>query len=280
MSSSSALPNGRWHTVPSPEPVCGYRLHETAPLHQLFLKRMYTGRDLKIITTAENAATGTGKTTLAFWLAMQWHSMFAPDPWTAREHAMLDVRPYLDKYRTAPSGTVLIMDEAEQLDARRSNTHENVDFSHYWMMMRVRQVVSILTLPSTSALDSRLEELADVWIEVTRRGLAVVHDLRTNSYSKKQHTPKIHYIEWPDVSEHPQMKALDEMKQEKINRALKDLDEAEEQQDPEEAKKDAYRDVAQRMRDKGATLREIEDKIPFSRNWVSEHTTPRDDNDE
>lgn len=265
------LPSKRERLTPT-MPTCGRRINPSMPLHQLFADRFHSGRDLKVIITAKNSSTGTGKTTLAFWLADQWQQLFADDPWCADDHATLDVYDYLEKYRNLSPGSVLILDEAEELDSRRSMAGKNVNFSHYWMKMRVRQVTTILTLPSTTALDSRLEELADVWIEVQRRGKAMVHDIRVNSYSKNVQTWQMHHVEWPDVSEHPEMEALDELKQENIDYGIEKEKEENEVPSPEEVQRQSWAEVAQNMRDDGKTLREIAKFIPRSRQWVSENT--------
>jgi hypothetical protein len=210
--------------VHQPAPINGWSIDPSMPLHQLFVRRMERGRDLKVIITSKDSQTGTGKTTLAFWLARQWHSMYGDGEWQAEKHATLDVDGFLDAYRELAPGSVLLMDEAEQLDARRAMSGDNVDFSHYWMMMRFNQITSMLTLPTTSALDKRLKELADIWIEVQRRGLATVHKISVGSYENgKVRTPKIQQLEWPNVADHPEMEALDEMKQAKIDRQLDSL---------------------------------------------------------
>lgn len=258
--------------IPPPSPTMGYSLDVRSPLHQLFSRRMAKNRDLKIIITSKNSQTGTGKTTLAFYLADQWHSIHTGENWSADEHATLDVSTYLQQYRKLDPGSVLIMDEAEQLDARRSMKQENVDFSHYWMMMRVRQVVSILTLPGVSALDSRLQELADVWIEVTRRGHAHVHFLSMNSYNQTLYTPKVASVEWPNVANHPEMQRLDEMKQAKIDRSLRQLKEEEETKDPEEAQRETKIEIAQQARENGLSCNDAAKMVGMSKGWVVENT--------
>jgi hypothetical protein len=251
-----------------PVPCMGHTIDLDTPLHKMFLRRLSKGRDMKVIITARNAATGTGKTTLAFWLAHQWQSIWRRDEWQADDQATLDPSEFLSMYQEHEPGTCLIMDEAEGLDARRSMAQENVDFSHHWMKMRVRQVVSILTLPSATALDSRLQELADVWIEVENRGTATVHSLATNSYSQNLMTKKQHTISWPDVSEHPQMQRLDELKQQHIDESA----EEEETIDPEEAKIQEKKNTAQRLRDSGMSAREVGDLVDRSHTWVLDNT--------
>jgi hypothetical protein len=94
----------------------------------------------------------------------------------------------------------------------------NVDFSHRWMLMRLKQVITILTLPSPAALDSRLEELADVWINVTRRGQGIVHGIGVQSYGGRDSFVKqAHKIEFPNVSEHPELEKLSAMKEDKMD---------------------------------------------------------------
>ena len=176
--------------------------------------------------------------------------------------------------RNSEPGSVLILDDAEELDARRSMQSENVKFSQRWMLMRVLQQIHILTLPSPGALDSRLEELADVWLNIERRGKAVVHDIRTLSYgSRKVITEKVHNLEFPDVSEHEELKKLDKMKRDKIDKRMKDQKEEEETPDPEEVERETKVDIAQKLRDSGMTVRETADKIGMSKTWVSNNTT-------
>lgn len=255
-----------------PRKTCGYRIDPSMPLHQLFIDRYHKGRDLKVIITSNDSETGTGKTTLAFWLADQWQQMFANEPWQAEKHATLDVYDYLDKYRNLSPGSVLLLDEAEELDARRSMAGKNVDFSHYWMKMRVRQVTTLLTLPGKSALDSRLMELADVWIEVQRRGKALAHDIRVNSYNGKVQTWQVQNVQWPNVADHVEMEKLDEMKQIDIDQEIQRDEEEQSTPDPKDVERQQKIEVAQRARDNGMTCVETSEIVDMSKGWVVENT--------
>lgn len=260
--------------------TCGYSIDPSVPLHKLFIRRMRKGRDLKVIITAKNSQTGTGKTTLAFWLAHQWQQLFSRAAWQAEKHATLYAEEFLEMYRDANPGTVLVMDEAEALDARRSMASKNVDFSHHWMKLRVRQVASILTLPGANALDKRLQELADVWVEVKSRGKAIVHHISINSYqgSNGLRTKKIHNIEWPDVSGHPQMQALNELKQKHIDNGLDEFESEDgESIDPEKARREQLLETAQNMRDNGIKGTRIADVVDKSEAWVYKYTEASDD---
>lgn len=263
---------GRRERFTPDHPTGGFKIDPSTPLHQLFIERHQKGRDLKVLVTSRDSETGTGKTTLAFWLADQWQQLFADEPWEAERHATLEVFDYLDKYRSLPEGSILLLDEAEALDARRATSKENVKFSEYWMKMRVRQVSTILTLPTATALDKRMKELADVWIEVQRRGLAMVHDLRVNSYTNTVQTWKAHELSWPNVADHPEMQRLEEMKKEAINRSIDQEQQEQETPDPKEIKREQKIRIAQNMRDRGDTLASIAEALDMSDAWASNNT--------
>lgn len=273
-------PGLRWAFNRRPRAVGEWRLDPTSWLHQQFLDRMEKGRDLKVIITATDAQTGVGKSTLAFSLAASWHPIYTGEEWTAEDGATYDVGEFLEKYTDLPGGSVLLMEEAEQLDARRSMAGDNVNFSHYWMAMRVRQVVSILTLPSTTALDKRLWELADIWINVKRRGMGEVHECRINDYQQKLWNEPVEQIEWPDTSEQPEMQKLDQLKDDKIERGLSEIDsEEEETVDPKDAKRETKIEIAQELRsDESLDLsgKEIGEIVGHSHTWVYNHTQPAD----
>lgn len=196
-----------------------YRIDTSTPLHHLAVERMAEGRDLKIIITAEDSQTGVGKTTLAGWLSINWTWMFSGRKWTTEELATLSPDEYFFMTRGLPEGSVILVDDAEELDARRSMQNMNVKFSWWWMLMRLKQIFTILTLPSPASIDSRLEELADVWINVTRRGQGLCHDIGVNSYGNRNiTTEKVHTIEFPNIAEHTEMQKLTEMKREKMDK--------------------------------------------------------------
>jgi len=112
------------------------------------------------------------------------------------------------------------MDEAEQLDARRSMSHKNLDFAEKWMMMRFKQVDSILTLPTASALDKRLIELSDARINVTQRGLANVYKVIVDDHSTEVKQKLMHRIKWPNLEGTEVMRDVDQLKDNKVHGEL------------------------------------------------------------
>lgn len=194
------------------------KLNPQSKLHQMRERRHRNGRDLKVVITQRNSETGGGKTTLAVWLALNWDR----HGWDGQEKGTVSVNEFLDVYPDLPKHSVLIMDEAEELDARRSMKSENVEFSKHWMTMRTRQIDSILTLPTSSALDKRLLELADIRINVVSRGVANVYRVKVDDHHPQDGPQQwfMHEIEWPDLSEHPEYLKLDDQKQQMIDDEL------------------------------------------------------------
>jgi hypothetical protein len=271
---------------PSGTPVIqGYRIDPELPLHQLAVKRINRGRDLKIIITAKDSQTGVGKTTLAGWLALSWNKHFTGTDWFVDPDeygeglGTLNPREYFSIIRKVgrngehDPGTCVIVDDAEELDARRSMQNLNVDFSQRWMLMRLKQAITVITLPSPKAIDSRLEELADIWINIERRGRGVVHDIRVNSYgSRNVLTEQKHKITFPNVADHPELETLRDMKEAKMQEWDDKEQEEQEDVDPEEVQKETMAEMAQEMRNNGYTAPEIAENIPYTKDWVYKHT--------
>lgn len=262
--------------------IMGYRMDPQLPLHQLAAHRIKNGRDLKIIITAEDSETGVGKTTCAGWLALTWTKAFAGHDWFCNPddptQGMGTLNPieYFKIIRKVGTewnpGTTIIVDDAEELDARRSMQDLNLKFSQRWMLMRLKQAITIITLPSPNALDSRLEELADVWINIEIRGRGMVHDIRVNSYgNRKVMTAKSHKLEFPNVGDHEELDKLRDMKEQKMD-AWDTKEKEEEKPDPEEVQREVKIEHAQKLREQGLTGEEIGDVVDMSDAWVYNNT--------
>ncbi|MDR9380904.1 MAG: hypothetical protein RI560_04435 [Natronomonas sp.] len=264
-----------------------HQINLDVELHRAALDRMRKGRDLKIIITAKNSQTGVGKTTLAGWLALSWTRWLGGIPWYCNpdkpEDGMATLNPgeYFKIVKKVgnefPAGTVVLVDDAEELDARRSMQSLNVEFSQRWMLMRLKQAITIITLPSPSSIDSRLEELADYWINIERRGRALVHNIEVQDYGARNVlTRQSHWVTYPDVSDHPEMQKLTEMKQDKMD----DWDtQTEDGPTPAEVEKETKREHAQRLRDMGVPIEaqdpetpDIVSTIDMSQSWISKNT--------
>ena len=243
------------------------RLNPDCKLSKLRRHRHREGRDLKVVITQRNSGTGGGKTTLAGWLCLNWDQS-----WSAEQRATLDPDEFIGKYPELPAHSCLLLDEAEELDARRSMAEQNVEFAKNWMMMRTRQIDSILTLPTASALDKRIKELADVRINVIERGLANVYKIRIDDHNTSQVRERfLHELQWPDISERDELLTLEAMKNERIDGKVEDA-KSDESQDPEEVERQTKIDIAQHQRNQGKTISSIANNVDMSQGWVSNNT--------
>jgi hypothetical protein len=138
---------------------------------------------------------------------------------------------------------------------------ENIEFSKNWMMMRTRQIDSILTLPTAGALDKRLLELADIRINVTARGQANVYRVKVDDHDREATEWFLEEISWPDLSNHPEYQALDEQKQDMIDRAVEDVTDGSDEPSKGDLKR-AIRAEARQRRQQGESLSDIKSNIP------------------
>ena len=203
----------------------------------MYRSRRADQRDLKIIITSRDSQTGTGKTTLALWLALHF------DSWGFdASKVTLHPQEFVQLYTDNRPGSVIIMDEAEQLDSRRSMSQKNVDFWNLWQTMRYRQITSILTLPTRSALDKRGLELADVWIQVTNRGFARVHKVGVGDYDGRTNPMLLETLSFPDISYLPVKDAVDDKKVQLVEEGEEFVEAEGEVIDPDKIRQEARND--------------------------------------
>jgi hypothetical protein len=241
-------------------------------------ERKRANRDLKITITA-NAETGVGKSSLGIFLAYALDTSRAG--FDVEDQATLDTSAYRDAYDELPMGSSLLLDEAEQLDARRAMSEENVDTAFTWQTRRIREITTILTLPTWGDLEKRMREMTDVRIEILRRGAALVHMRDRDRY--EQHgtfwRPE-HVITWPDMAGTRAYDRLDEKKQEFLGgadgRQLLDEEEA------QERIKDATKELRQEKKqlqakalyydpDRDMTQEEVAEELGVSQKTVSNY---------
>jgi hypothetical protein len=185
----------------------------SAHLHQLHEQRHKSEGDVKVVITQRDSDTGGGKSTLAVWLALCWDQ----HGWDGAEKGTTDPQRLIDLFGELPPHSVAILDEAEELDARRAMKEENIEFSKKWMKARTRQIDSILTLPTTSALDVRMKELAHLRLHVTEQGRAKVYDVTVDDRTGEVDERFVEFYHWPDVSDTKQFQQLDQHKQDDLD---------------------------------------------------------------
>lgn len=251
--------------VPPDHPMC--------ELHRIIENRKRDNRTLLGSIVARDAATGTGKTTLAVQLA----KTLDENGWSA-EKATLDPGMYADLYTSEDTSkrSCIILDESEQAaDNRRSSSHQNVKLSHLWAMMRYREVYSLTTLPSASMLDKRLKELADLYIVVVERGVAVVYQTKVDDTEGENYLRRLHRLRWQPLDDDPDYQALTEKKVERMknygeNYAYGD---DEEDIDPDQVRREAEKEkrdeLIHSMDAHGYLQKEIAEVVDLDRSTVS-----------
>jgi hypothetical protein len=251
--------------VPPDHPMC--------ELHRLTENRKRDNRTLLGSIVARDAQTGTGKTTLAVQLA----KTIDENGWTA-DMATLDPDEYADKYtdEETPKRSCIILDEAEQAaDNRRSSSHGNVKLSHLWATMRYREIYSLTTLPSASMLDKRLKELADLYIVVVERGVAVVYQTKVDDTEGENYLRRLHRVRWQPLDDDPEYQKLTEKKAERMENYSEnyaygdDEDEVDPDQVRHEAEMEKRNELIERMADLDFTQKEIAEVVELDRSTVS-----------
>jgi hypothetical protein len=213
------------------------------PFFQQIGRRKAQERDAKIIITAKDAQTGVGKTSLSDFLG--WALDTSVTGFSA-DKTTIDPPQYLRLYQELPPGSVAVLEEGGQLDSRRAMSNENVDTSHAWQMNRVREIVSIINLPSPDDIDSRLERLADYWINVERRGFARIYSKHIHPIKRSTYYKTVQTLEWPNMDKSATFKAMDKQKRTKIGDDERDdnwVRESEVQDRVDKAVKNARQDV-------------------------------------
>jgi len=251
--------------VPPDHPMC--------ELNRLIENRKRDNRTLLGSIVARDAATGTGKTTLAVQLA----KTLDENGWTA-DMATLDPDTYAEKYTSddTPKQSCLLLDEAEQAaDNRRSSSHGNVKLSHLWATMRYKEVYSLTTLPSASMLDKRLKELADLYIVVVERGVAVVYQTKVDDTEGENYLRRLHRVRWQPLDDDPEYQKLTEKKAERMENYSENYayGDDEEEIDPDqvrhEAEMEKRNELIRSMDAHGYMQKEIAEVVDLDRSTVS-----------
>lgn len=177
---------------------------------QRIASRKRNQRDAVILITADDADRGVGKTSLAVTLAKLLDT--SSTPFDAEEQATLSVPRFLQLYDELEEGSTLVLDEGEQIDARRSMSQENVDASLKMQTRRVNEIIVIITLPSADMIDNRIEQLADFWINCEARGRARAYKKKIHRIKKKVYYKSLQQLQWPNLDDDEDYQILAEKK--------------------------------------------------------------------
>jgi hypothetical protein len=260
-----------------------------------FFKHLYNGIDgarqggARIIVDAEDAATGSGKTSAAVALGQEVADFFGYD--LQPEDGVLSAKNYYERWQAHPGEeqpSVIVLDElsgAGAANSRRAMSKTNVILSQTWEMMRTKRIVTICTSPHWGLVDSNLRRLADYRLHCSRTPIGYFQPYSVGAAfdDGEERTRKLgDRIKFPDMASrgHPLYESLAEKKQEVLHADSMQADSAlatdggEEQEDPEEARKSEKVAAAQRAREQGLTCDEAGDLVDRSQSWVSRNTEP------
>jgi hypothetical protein len=254
----------------------------TGPFFNQIRKRKKQGRDAKIFFTGLDGGTGIGKTHAATAMG------YLLDTSTPVEVAGLDLRfrpekctvygpEWMRLYDQCQPGSFILGDEwTSEGDARRANSHKNVQMSYQWAMRRYREIMSGIILPSKADLDRRLQRLADYWVLIEERGKAIIHEIRIGKYDDELWFEPLQEWSWPNMDGDPVIQWLDEAKEkrseEDSGKQFFKRQEMEELVDQAqmEGEKEARLEFVQRCLDRGLTQTETGDLLGVGQPRVSQ----------
>lgn len=164
------IPDQSW-TNPFPE---GH------PIHDLYGRRVRNEQDLIILIDDYHARRGTGKSVASLQMAegmdqnggLQW------------ENVTLRPDKLRNAYAALPERSALVFDEGEMGASNRdSQTKTNKALREIMSIGRVEQKYLVINTPDIGFLDKDIRKLADVWMTMLTKGLALIHHIRRNPYS-------------------------------------------------------------------------------------------------
>lgn len=191
----------------------------SGPFFRAVGKRKQQDRDAKILVTAKDAQTGVGKSNLCDFLA---YVLDTTDEGFVPHKITIEPEEFFSAYGRLEPGSALVMEEGEQLDPRRSMSKKNVEASHSWQMERVREVVALINLPSPKFIDKRMEELADFWVNVLRRGRARIYEKKIHDTEGRVYYQTLQDIEWPNMDGSATFREMDDLKKQMIDGEIGD----------------------------------------------------------
>jgi hypothetical protein len=258
----------------------------------VFFRKLVQGIDgarqggARIIIDAEDAATGSGKTSAAVAVAQAIADLFDYD--LTEDDGMISANRYFERWQEHPGKeqpSVIILDELSgggAADSRRAMSSSNVELGRAWETMRTKRIVTITTLPHWSYADAKMRQLADFRLHCSREPIGYFQAYRIGASfdDGSTRTKKLgDRIKFPDMATkgHPLYESLSERKDKLLKSEMMDADAmtdgGDDRADPEDIEKRQKIEDAQRAREKGLTTDEVAEIVGMSQSWVSRNTT-------
>lgn len=243
--------------------------------------------DARVIVDAVDSSKGCGKTGLAIFLAKILSGVF--DYEFTEEDMTLSGQEYLRRVREHPGPeqpSVVVLDElagAGAGHAYREMSGQNVELGNWWQLMRKKRIVTLCTVPHWSKISKSMRREAEYRLQCQKKpiGFFKAYEVTTsfaegNIRTRSLDSERIAFPDMPGRND-PHYNYLDDRKDKLLASATTDADalhdeDGEEPMDPDEARDEERKQIAQRLRDAGHTLREVGAAVDRSHTWVRDHT--------
>jgi len=175
-------------------------------LHDEFQEVLDEERDIIFLIDDLYGRRGTGKTTASIELADAIDQTPEGLTW---EKCSLHPEEIRNAYETQPPGSALILDEAEWgVSNRNPMSKTNQVLREIMSMGRVEQKYVIVNTPIKSFIEKDLRKLSTAWISMKRRGQALVHEFKWETYSEQLLTPKKQWLSFQDVPKDSELRRI------------------------------------------------------------------------
>lgn len=180
-----------------PEKTWDIPFTEGTPLYELFEEILEESRDIIIIVDDYYGRRGTGKSVASLQLANGMDQTREGVTWSKTSLQPEEIR---NAYAREQPRSGLVLDEGEVgASNRAAMSKTNQALREIMSMGRVEQKYVVVNTPVKGFLDKDILKLADVWITMVRKGLALVHFLEWEPYSEQLLTPAKQWLEFDDI---------------------------------------------------------------------------------
>lgn len=243
-----------------------------------------------ISASSKTPVSGTGKTTLMTGLCKALDR--SKGGFDAEEQATLNANEFANEViPNAPYGAAVAIDESQGtpgegsgLNRMRAMSEQVMDSVGSLLANRDKSLTVVIVVQQFHMLFSDFYPLVDNWLLI-RYGpgqaggpQVISHDVYSDDYhlgGSQLKTPIRESLSWPPIShDDPDYRYLEQAKQEAKEKGRKEED----SDDDDGLSKEAQKQLAQTLRNRGLSLREIAkvDAIDYKFGWVQKHTEPPD----
>lgn len=161
------------------------RFPEQHPLHDLYERRIRNNQDLIILIDDWHSRRGTGKSVASLQLA----EAMDQNGGITFDNVTLEPERLRNAYGELPTQSALVFDEGELgASNREAMTNTNKALREIMSIGRVEEKYVIINTPDKEFIDKDIQKLADVWMTMLTKGVALIHYLKENPYAKGDQT--------------------------------------------------------------------------------------------